>query len=109
MPDPLQEIQSLLRDARNLKHRQRYFGAMSSFLQAEKKIIAQLPPELRDGADEPGGPSTALRASTARALLAAGALNEERMLGLTTQLNQGSAPMPPASSPAPGENWFSTE
>ncbi len=96
MPDPLQEIQSLLRYARNLKHRQRYFGAMSRFLQSEKKIISQMPPEMSDGAYEPGGPWAALRASTARALLAAGALNEERMLG------PDDAAQPVISSYAPG-------
>ncbi|MEO8378266.1 MAG: hypothetical protein ABI779_01260 [Acidobacteriota bacterium] len=72
-PSVNDQISSYLVSAQELKHRQRYFSAMSSFLQAEALIIGQLPPDLRDGTTEPRGPEPARFAPVARAFFRAGA------------------------------------
>lgn len=68
-----EQIAILLQNAREQKHRQRFYGAINGFLQAERLIIEQLPADLQPGANQPGGPARTSVIGTGRALLNAGA------------------------------------
>lgn len=72
-PSVPEQIASILIEAQDHKHRQRYYLAITKFLAAERLIIDQLPSELRDGADDPSGPARTDAMRVMRSLFVAGA------------------------------------